>query len=152
MSMTERQRRRPPSDEMTALVDAYQALAHHSTEVVSFIRSQQVNRILFSGLIVLDITGYWEPPTGFSVPFSAVKMYAHTAGTYYVTNDQSGLYAPNLLPPAGGAAYQGVQRVDGLTGRSFALTGVRLSISGPASGVVSLVVYSSQDSAESTAS
>jgi hypothetical protein len=152
-SIARRHRTAPVSEELLEeLAAAYRVLVAHSTEVASFIRSQQTNRVLLSGLVLLDATGYWEPPTGFVVPYSAIKVYAHTAGTYFVTNEQTGLFAPPTTAPAGGNAWQGVQRVDGLTSRSFPLAGVRLSITGPANGFVSLAVYSSLESAEATAS
>lgn len=131
------------------LARAYEALAQHSSEVASFLRSNQVNRVLLSGLVVLGADGTWTPETGFVVPYAAISVYNHHAtDAVYVLSSQPTATLPTLTAPGPGRFEQGVQRVDAKTTRQFPMTGTQLSIMGTAGTVVSLAVSSSLASAE----
>jgi hypothetical protein len=132
-------------DLFALLLDAHQALALHTSEVASFLRSQQVNRVLFSGLVILGADGTWSPETGFVVPYASILCANHHAtDPVYVINEQPSGYLPVLTLGASGQGFaqQGVQRIDGKSTRQFPLTGTRVSIVGTAATVVSLAVIS----------
>jgi hypothetical protein len=133
------------ADLFALLLDAHQALALHTSEVASFLRSQQVNRVLFSGLVILGTDGSWSPETGFVVPYASILCANHHAtDAVYVTNEQPAGYLPVLTLGASGSGFaqQGVQRIDAKSSRQFPLTGTRISVVGTAATVVSLAVLS----------
>lgn len=146
-----RSRRDPFDPDSTALlVAAAEALSRHSSELASFVRSQQVNRVLFSGIVVLGTDGTFTFETGFVVPFAAVVAYNHhLTDPLYVTSQQSIGTPPTTTLGASGVGFQqaAIQRVDAKTSRQFPLTGTQLSIIGTASTVVSLSVHSSAQTA-----
>lgn len=130
----------------SALIAAAAALATHTSELASFLRSQQVNRVLFSGLVVIGSDGTFSFETGFVVPFAAVVAYNHHAtDPAYVTNFAPTGSFPTTTLGASGVGFQqaGIQRVDGKTQRQFAITGTTLSIIGTSGTVVSLSIHSS---------
>lgn len=132
------------ADVFALLLDAHQALALHTSEVASFLRSQQVNRVLFSGLIVVGTDGWWTMETGVAVPYASVVCANHHAtDPVYVTNEQPTASPPTITLGASGQGFaqQGIQRVD-RGARQFPMVGTRLSIFGTASTVVSLSLLS----------
>jgi hypothetical protein len=117
------------------------AVNGYSSEVVSLIRGQQANHVLWSGTVGLDANGLFS--MDWQVPMAAVAWWpAVAAGVTTITGD----------PPAGAAPTNGPgvwvfpAAVAGapMPGRIFPALGGRLTIYGTASVTVAgmLAVYS----------
>jgi hypothetical protein len=117
------------------------AVAAHSSQLAELLRGGQVNDVLYSGLVILDVNGQFQ--MDFVASYATVMAYNLDAATVTIVQGPNMGTLPNLTGPAslGGAKYAGVHPLLTHTGRLFPVVGGSLAIYGAAAAQVDLTVY-----------
>jgi hypothetical protein len=106
------------------------AVEGFNTTVVSLLRGEQVNHVLWSGTVYLDAAGQWSK--SFTVPIGAVAWWpALEAGVTVLTTDGPAGVAPTNGP--GVFVFPVVNVANPLVGRVFPAVGKQLTVYGTAS-------------------